>query len=92
MASSAKKSRKTYKHEEKIICGYCDSEMIFKNLKSHNELKHESKPLSYRLKCVKDIAEMMKDKQKTSDLIEVHNESDDKDRIPKKNICRQHQC
>ena len=58
MASACKKIRKTYKHDEKIICLYCDNEMFYKNLKSHTDNKHGCKPVKYRAKSSKSLSEM----------------------------------
>ena len=58
MASACKKIRKTYKHDEKIICLYCDNEMFYKNLKSHTDNKHGCKPVKYKAKSSKSLSEM----------------------------------
>ena len=52
MASKGKK------HTEKVVCLYCEKEVIYKNLESHNKIKHEGRKLHYKSAISKDLASM----------------------------------
>ena len=46
------------KYTEKVICQYCEQECLLKNLKAHNDAKHDRKALKYRSSVSRDISAM----------------------------------
>ena len=52
--------RKTYKYDEKVVCLYCDNEIVYKNLKNHTENKHGMQPIRYKSASSQNISDMWK--------------------------------
>ena len=44
-------------HRESF-CLYCDKQIIFKNLETHNKTKHDGKKLNYKTASSKDVSVM----------------------------------
>ena len=47
------------KYTENVICLYCNKEVIRKNLKSHNDTKHDGKELNFKSAVSRNIASML---------------------------------
>ena len=78
MASSSKKMRTNYKYLEKVVCSYCNSKMLFKNLRKHIDIKHgQGKDLNYRAADVKSVLDMFPPASST--VLEREEETDNRE-------------
>ena len=59
MASSCKKRKTNYKYLENVVCNYCNTKLLFKNLRSHTNVRHgQGSVLKYKSAENKRVKEM----------------------------------
>ena len=65
----------TTKYNEKVICLYCNKEVTLKNLKSHNETKHNGDKLHYKSAISRNISSMFKSPSTQSSEVSLQSSS-----------------
>ena len=80
MASSCKKRKTIYKYLENVVCNYCNTKLLFKNLRSHTNVKHgQGRVLKYKSaenKCVTEMFPPESSKVQNENTIKIRERED----------------